>query len=147
MTRPAIFRAAESTAGVLLTSLLFAATNADSMGAGWLRGDRVLYYRVAFGISMWGIAVALFASRTMRLGPRILLGAVGGYFASAFAQFVVVPLIEGRSPLIYQSVVRFGITPALLAPVATLGWAAGAFALLLALTADLLRRRLLHQVE
>ena len=147
MTRPAIFRAAEITAGVLLTSLLFAATNADSMAAGWLRGDRVHYYRVAFGICLWGIAVALFSSRTMRIGPRILLGGVGGYFASAFAQFVAVPFIEGRSAPIYESVVRFGIAPALLAPLATLGWAAGALALLLAVTADLLRRRLLHQVE
>ena len=104
---------------------------------------------VVFAGSVWLVAVVLFASPRIRIGPRILLGGLGGYVASAFAQFVAVPLIEGRlagSP-IYESVARFGVVPMLLAPLATLGWAAGALALLTASTADILRLRLLHHVE
>lgn len=139
----------EVTAAVLLTTVVFAATNADLATAGWLRGDRAEHYRVVFTVSIWLVAVVLFASPRIRIGPRILLGGVGGYGASAFAQFVAVPMIEGRlagSP-VYESVSRFGVAPMLLAPLATLGWAAGALALLMASTADILRRRLLHHAE
>lgn len=149
MTTPGIFRILEITAAVLLTTLLFAATNADLAAAGWLRGDRAHAYRVVFAVSVWLVAAALFASPRMGIGRRTFLGALGGYVASAFAQFVVVPLIENRaiaSP-IYESVVRFGIAPMFLAPLATLGWAAGALVLLSASGADALRRRLLHQLE
>ena len=117
--------------------------------AGWLRGDRAHAYRVVFAVSVWLVAAALFASPRMGIGRRTFLGALGGYVASAFAQFVVCPLIENRaiaSPL-YESVVRFGIAPMFLAPLATLGWAAGALMLLSASGADALRRRLLHQLE